>query len=198
MFSKILRRTHMYLALFLTPWVLMYTASTFVMNHRDWFQAIYGKSAPSWIKESETVFGGSVAQDEQPKDTAPKILASLGIQGTHTVTRPDTGGTFSIVRQFATNEKRITFTPASKALLIEHREFRPNVFLERFHRRRGYQTENAVDDTWAFSVDFVVAAIVFWALSGLWLWWELKVTRRLGAAFFLGGIVLFAIFLRTT
>ena len=31
-FSKILRRTHLYLALFLTPWVLMYAVSTLARN----------------------------------------------------------------------------------------------------------------------------------------------------------------------
>ena len=34
MFSKVIRRTHMYVALFLAPWVLMYALSTMVMNHR--------------------------------------------------------------------------------------------------------------------------------------------------------------------
>ena len=33
MFSKLVRRTHMYLALFLTPWMAGYAASTLLMNH---------------------------------------------------------------------------------------------------------------------------------------------------------------------
>lgn len=198
MFSKVLRRTHLYMALFLTPWILMYTASTFVMNHRDWFREIYGKGMPGWRAERETIFEGAIAEGSQPKDIARQILVSLAMDGNHTVAKPADDGSFAIVRQFATNEKRLTFTPSTKKLVIESREFRPNFFLERFHRRRGYQTDYKTDDVWAFTVDVVVAAIVFWALSGLWLWWELKITRALGAAFLLGGIAIFTILLRTT
>jgi hypothetical protein len=37
MISKLLRRSHMYLALFLTPWMLVYALSTMGMNHRQYF-----------------------------------------------------------------------------------------------------------------------------------------------------------------
>jgi hypothetical protein len=40
MISKILRRTHMYLALFLTPWMLIYALSTMAMNHRELFKRL--------------------------------------------------------------------------------------------------------------------------------------------------------------
>jgi len=39
--------------------------------------------------------------------------------------------------------------------------------------------------------------MVFWAASGLWLWWELKSTRRWGALSIVGGFGLFALFLCT-
>ena len=34
MFSRIVRRTHMYLALFLAPWMIGYAVSTIAMQHR--------------------------------------------------------------------------------------------------------------------------------------------------------------------
>ena len=53
MFSKILRRTHMYLALFLAPWVLMYALSTAAMNHRSHLAGAYADKRPvPWVKES--------------------------------------------------------------------------------------------------------------------------------------------------
>ena len=39
--SLIIRRIHLYLALFLTPWMLMYAISTVVMNHRGFFKDYY-------------------------------------------------------------------------------------------------------------------------------------------------------------
>ena len=52
-----------------------------------------------------------------------------------------------------------------------------------------------LDDVWASSVDLFWIAVLFWSLSGLWLWWELKTTRRLGALFLSGGLAVFGLFL---
>ena len=194
MFSKVLRRTHMYLALFLTPWVLMYTLSTLVMNHRHSF----AKGAPAWEPEREVKFAESFAEGATPRDKARQILASLGWDGTFNMQNQAGADRIQFVRQFAVQERRLTFAPESRVVTIERRELRPNFVLERFHRRRGYQQPYAVDGVWAVSVDLGVLAIVFWTLSGLWMWWELKVTRAFGGAFLLGGIALFALFLRTT
>ena len=46
-------------------------------------------------------------------------------------------------------------------------------------------------DVWAASVDLVVFGMLFLALSGLWMWWELEKTRRVGAVFLIGGVLLF-------
>jgi hypothetical protein len=35
--SKLIRRTHMYLALFLTPWMVVYALSSFIFNHHALF-----------------------------------------------------------------------------------------------------------------------------------------------------------------
>ena len=43
----------------------------------------------------------------------------------------------------------------------------------------------------AVSVDIVVAAMVFWALSGVWMWWEMRATRRWGAVCLIVGLGLF-------
>ena len=93
--------------------------------------------------------------------------------------------------------RRITYTPADGRLVIESQVFRTPAFLERMHRRRGYQSGYALDDTWAFSVDLVIVAMIFWVASGLWMWWEMKVTRRLGFAFAASGVAIFALFLST-
>ena len=65
------------------------------------------------------------------------------------------------------------------------------------HRRRGYNTPFITDDLWAISVDLFIVASVLWVASGLWMWWELKVTHRWGTVSLIGGIMLFALFLVT-
>ena len=48
MLSRIIRQTHMYLALFFMPWMLMYALSTMLMNHGPVFRlppmGAYGNS----------------------------------------------------------------------------------------------------------------------------------------------------------
>ncbi len=73
--------------------------------------------------------------------------------------------------------------------------FRSNAFLERFHRRRGFATGYGLDTAWAVAVDLAIVAMVFWVLSGLWMWWEMKATWRLGTAAVAAGAGPFAFFL---
>jgi hypothetical protein len=176
MFSKVVRRTHMYLALFLAPWMLMYALSTIVMNHRAYFLEKYGRGPVPFQKERELTYPGTFPEGAGPRDISRQILASLEMEGAHGVNRS---------------------TPSGNRIVIEKMEPRTNAFLERFHRRRGYTTGYGLDTVWAVSVDLVIVAMVFWALSGLWMWWEMKATRFFGLLAALGGAALFALYLMT-
>ncbi len=190
--SKLLRRTHLYIALFLTPWVLMYTASTFVMNHKS--HAHGSAPPPRWETLSDKPYDGAFPSSANEHDMARQILASVDMDGAHQVSKRG-DGKIVIQRFAAVQPLRLTYEPVSKRLLIERQLPNTSAFLERMHRRRGYQHPYALEDTWAFSVDFFIAGVIFWALSGLWLWWEMKVTRTFGALALAGGIALFASFL---
>jgi hypothetical protein len=194
MFSRLVRRTHMYLALFLSPWMLMYAVSTLVMNHRAMFVERYGSGPVPFHKERELTYDGSFPADADPTIVARQILSSLNLDGAHNAARRKDGA-IVINRNDLLSPRRITFTPETHALVVERIESRPNAFLERFHRRRGYATGYRLDTLWAVSVDLAIAAMIFWALSGLWMWWEMKVTRVLGALAFLSGVGLFALYL---
>jgi hypothetical protein len=194
--SLLIRRTHMYLALFLFPWLLMYALSTAVMNHRALFVDESGGGAPQFERERDLVYDGVFPNDAELRTISRQILASLDLDGAHGVTlRKD--GAIVITRNDLLTPRRITYTPASHALLIERLPHRTNAMLERFHRRRGYATGYTMDTVWAVTVDAAIGAMVFWVLSGLWMWWEMKVTRPLGALALAGGAGLFALFLAT-
>ena len=197
MFSKIVRRTHMYLALFLAPWMLMYGLSTLAMNHRRFFEEIYGPGPPPFVKERELTYDGVFPPGADAKVVASQLLVSLNMDGAHGATRRASDGAVVINRNDFLEPRRITYTPADGKVVIEKMPYRTNTFLERAHRRRGFAQAYIRDDLWAFSVDLVIAAMIFWVLSGLWMWWELKVTRVLGALFMLGGASLFVFYLAT-
>jgi len=193
MFSRLLRRTHLYLGIFLAPWILMYALSTLAMNHRHYFQEKYGRGPAPWQPERELTYDGSFTADTPLRDISRQILLALELDGAHGVNRR-ADGAIVITRQSMAAPRRLTYTPADRRLVIEKAEPRVNAWLERFHRRRGYATGYGLDTVWAVSVDLTIVALVFWAVSGLWMWWEMKSTRPWGAAGLLGGVAIFAFY----
>jgi hypothetical protein len=185
----------MYLALFLFPWMLMYALSTVVMNHRAWFTEPGAPPLP-FEQERQTVYEGVFPENADLRAMSRQILASLDLDGAHGVTRRKDGAVV-INRNDLLTPRRITYQPSDRTLVIERQQSRPNAFLERFHRRRGYATGYGLDTVWAISVDVAIVAMMFWVLSGLWMWWEMRVTRGFGAMALLSGAALFALFLLT-
>jgi len=193
--SLLLRRIHLYLALFLIPWILMYTVSTFVMNHRFLFHEPPPEPPPKYSIERELVYPGEMPDGATPQQIALQLLATLDLDGAHAVARPFSSEKVIINRQHPVSPRRITYTAADKKVVIEKLEFSGAGFLERMHRRRGFQHNYLLEDLWAISVDLTIGALLLLSLTGLWMWWELRVTRPLGAIALGTGIALFAIFL---
>jgi hypothetical protein len=183
----------MYLALFLFPWLLMYALSTAAMNHRTLFARSVPGGAPAYETERQLTYDGVFSDDGDLRIISQQILSSVDLDGAHGVTRRKDGA-IVITRNDLLTPRRLTYTPSTRALLIEKLPYRTNVMLERFHRRRGYATGYALDTAWAITVDVAIAGMVFWVLSGLWMWWEMKVTRKLGALALITGAGLFLLF----
>jgi hypothetical protein len=184
--SRLLRRTHMYLALFLAPWMLGYALSTIVMGHA-W-------TAPqTFAVERELQYDANFQADLAPREQARQILVALDLDGAFSVQGPDPQGRLTINRQDLLTPRRIVYT-AEGHVTVEKGAFRTTTFLNRFHHRRGYDQPYAADKAMALSVDLVVVAMVFWGVSGLWMWWEMRVTRGWGAICALGGILVFGVY----
>ncbi len=190
MFSRVVRRTHMYLALFLTPWMIVYAISTIAMQHRM-------ARPTTFIKEQEETYGNTFEPTTPPREIARQILLDLNLDGAFGVQGPGPDGRLTINRQGMLSPRRITFTPQDRRIVVERLDLETSGFLNRFHRRRGYQQPYAADMAMAVSVDAVIVAMVFWALSGLWMWWEMRATRWWGLACAVTGAGIFALFALT-
>ena len=186
-FSKLVRRTHMYLALFLAPWMLAYALSTIVMNHRMPRPTVF-------VTESEQDYPNVFEAGTPPREIAQQILSDLNLDGAFGVQGPTRDGRLTINRQGMLSPRRITFSPQDRRVVVERLELETSGFLNRFHRRRGYQQPYAADLAMAISVDAVIVAMVFWALSGLWMWWEMRATRWWGLACATAGMGIFVLF----
>ena len=164
--SLIVRRTHMYLALFLFPWMLMYALRTPAMNHRAFFVEKYGSGPAVYEKDREFGYDAAVPEDIELRTISRQILAEAGLDGAHGVTRRKDGA-IVITRNDLATPRRLTYTPSTQTVLVEKMPHRANAFLERFHRRRGYATGYALDTVWAVSVDLVIVAMVILGPLGL-------------------------------
>lgn len=185
----------MYLALFLGPWVVMYAVSTMAMNHRELFTGIYGRGPAPFEPLRETTYPGGFPAGTPPEEMTAALLGHLALDGAHNSPPPRKDGALVFQRQDLIRPYRITYTPADGKLVVERARFQWNSLFNTLHRRRGYQHPYALDDAWAVTVDLFILASVLWALSGLWMWWEMKATRRWGAVSLAIGAAAFAIFL---
>jgi hypothetical protein len=126
--------------------------------------------------------------------TVPTILERTGMatEGEVTVTSiPD------LAFRMSDGEKtwRVTYnaqtgTVAGKPADEEERpEISARRFLTRLHVSHGYPGEPGPRTAWAVIVDAMAAIMVFWGLSGIFMWWQIKATRRVGAAVLLVSLV---------
>jgi len=62
-------------------------------------------------------------------------------------------------------------------------------FLLRLHLAHGYPSEVNARWIWAIVVDVMAGVMVFWGLTGLVMWWQIKATRWFGAIVLIGSVV---------
>ncbi len=195
-FNSFVRTIHMYLALFLIPWILMYALAVFGRNHKELFMSDK-RPIVKFEKEKEQIYKAAFSKDIEPQMVGEQILADLGIEGTYVVRQDIQKGIYIILRRDPVSPRRITYIPAEEKLIVERQLFGTINFLQGLHHRHGYHQEKLMDDTWAFSVDLAIVGMICWVLSGLWMWWGFKVTRRWGLLALLLGFGLFGFFLIT-
>lgn len=195
-FSTVLRRVHLLLALFLAPWVLMYAISTLAMHHQKMFTGEDHRVDPGYTTVSDGPYTRTFEADLDQDVIATAILADLDLDGAHQV-RGNLArrGTLTILRDRPIGSLRITFDQNAQTVRVEKQNYATVYTLEMLHRRRGYAQPYWLNDAWAVIVDAFIVAVVLWALTGLWMWWEMVKTRQLGACCLGLGVAMFAVFL---
>jgi hypothetical protein len=195
--SRVIRRTHMYLALFLTPWMIIYALSGLVLNHNAVVRSFYGAKIGEMKKVEERPYTAAFSADAEPRMIGAQILEELGLSGTFNVQGNATAPRLVINRNGAFAQHRVTYFRTENRLLIEKQTFTAPIFFNRAHFRHGYEQPFLSAKIWGFVVDLAVVGMVFWVLSGLVMWWEIKPARTFGAVCALGGCGLFAVLLFT-
>ncbi len=71
-------------------------------------------------------------------------------------------------------------------------EFDLRSFLLRLHVSRGYPADAGVRTFWGVLVDTTAALMIFWGLSGILMWWQMKPTRFAGGVAMVAGAAIAA------
>jgi hypothetical protein len=194
--NLLFRRAHLYLGLALVPWMLVYALSTFTFNHSEHFRQ-YRPANPAWLPlwERDYAIDLPAGGGDALRATAQRILADNGIAGGFGAQRQGPRLTLNV--QNFWHPLRLTYDPATKKLRAEQRRFAPLEVLIRLHERAGYGQPGVLNNVWAFVVDLYCVASLIWIGTGLYLWWNLPVTRTWGFVTLGGGIVSFLILLGT-
>lgn len=189
----LLRRCHMYLGLFLTPWLAMYAVSTIVFNHPGLIEQHYGGRMARFAPERETDYRKPFPAGATLRQKGEQILDDLHLNGSFGIQQKQ--DRLVIDRRDPAAPRRITFLPARSKLIVERQAFRTDQLLTMLHSQVSYANKLTRVKLWAFTVDLTVAATFLLVITGFWMWWELKVTRLWGTFFALFGIALFGVFL---
>lgn len=190
------RRIHLYVALFFTPWLVLYGLSAIVLNHRDFFVRYYDGHLFEWELQQEMPYQADWPDDAEPQEVGRQVLADLDLTGAYWA-QSWGDGVFAVHRNDPIRPRRMIVTPKDGTLRIEQQVFRIPAFLFQLHRRRGYQQDYLADDAWALSVDVFVVCMIFWVVSGVWMWTRMSSVRRWGGASLAIGFGLFVFFLVT-
>ena len=137
------------------------------------------KQDHSGVKLSDTM-------TDRLKTAIPTLMERKGFpKGEVTITAaPDVK--FPVV--VAGNTWTATFNPLTTSVTGTAGQDQSNLtvrgFLLRMHLTRGYPGEFNTKWFWALGVDAIALTLCFWGISGLFMWWQIKATRKPGLVVF--------------
>ena len=188
-FDHLNRRTHLYLGLFLLPWLLMYGISSFLISHHAWFRS---EEAPPWQPVFEREYRRAIPDGVDLREVAHEILKDCGLEGAYWVQRPGPDE-IRINRFRFRDEIRVVYSIKDQRLRAERQQLRWDQVVLRMHFRGGFQQPSLWDDLWAILVDVACVGILVWVGSGVVMWWRVRRLRLWGAVALGGGTLAFAL-----
>jgi hypothetical protein len=193
--NLIIRRTHLYLGMFLMPWLLVYGLSTLTLNHREWF-AQYLPAEPQflplWEKPQPLIVP---LQDGNLREVVRALLDAHSLQGPFFAQQQ--GRRININVQNFIEPIKVTYDLDRQLLRAEKKKFSLVEVLVRLHFRVGYNGGGTLATIWPMFVDLFCATMLIWIITGLILWWKVRDSRRWGWVTISAGFLAIAVLLMT-
>lgn len=195
MFYRWLRDLHLYVGLFISPFVLLFAASVFYLNHGA---LIPGGEPPHDTYRDLTIPDGfDRLKGREAVDRARAILPQVGVAGEIGYLRyvaKDRHLIFPVTR--AGTEATVDVDLDARTATVTRRPMNLWESISYLHKMPGPHNValrgNWVGtQAWRVFADATIYLILFISLSGLYLWWAIKAERRIGIALLAGGAATF-------
>lgn len=185
--DKINRRTHLYLGLFLMPWLLMYGVSSFIIIRQSWFG---GEKQAAWEPVFEKEYRHPIPEQRELRAVAQEILKDCDLEGAFGANKPSPD-ILQINRFSFWDSTRLTFSVKEQKLKVERQRMRLSQAIVRMHFRAGFGQPRFWENFWGLLVDLACLGLLIWVASGLIMWWRLPRLRTWGAIAVGGGLLSF-------
>jgi len=194
-FQHFNRRLHLYLAMFLLPWFIIYGVSSAPFSHPTWFRNA-GEGRIQWLPRFDKPYAAEFAPGTEARVAAAQVLRENGLDGAYGANwvNPRQLNIFMFSFLSAT---RLSYHLDQKRLVAEDRPSEITPILTGIHARGGFEQPLVMNDLWGVVVDIVCIGFLLWIATGIYMWWHLPSTRVWGWVALIGGAALFAIFLVT-
>ena len=195
-FYAVVRDLHLYVGLFLSPFVLVFAISVVFLVH-SWVPGA-GKTPATRRAENVSIPAGfEQLKGREQVEAAHTVLESIGVRGE-----------IGFVRQFP-RERRFVFpvsVPGRETMVDINLENRSAEISARttgvwdalvyLHKMPGPHNVNIRGNStfmhaWRWLADATVYLLLFLSMSGVYLWTVLRSERRAGAALLVAGAVSF-------
>ena len=170
---RIIRNTHLLLASFSLPFLIMYGISAVQMSHSGWFDMKPAVHERDLTLDRGQTDARRIARDVMDRDPAIKgELSNVQTGNTGVTLRIVVPGTVHEVRYDATSGTAHVRTSVAGVMGM----------LNRLHHWAGFWHEPPSMKAWAALVAIVSTALLLVGATGLYMWFTRRPERRLGMA----------------
>jgi hypothetical protein len=197
-FYLVTRDLHLYVGLFISPFVLVFAVSVLYLVH-----GLAVRPAPGAADRARTVANVVVPDDalrlqgRERVDALRPILAQLDVRGEVDFVRHVAQEHRLIVPvRLPDRDTVVTFDYEQRTARIASIEHAMSAALVYLHKMPGPHNADVRGNSllmrvWRVGADATVYAILFLTLSGLYLWFALRAERRIGLLLMLAGAATF-------
>ena len=186
-----IRTLHLYVGLFVSPFVLIFSISVLVLNHTDFVNSINPVKHLPVVKTRLD----KIPYDSTDLQTAKEIIQKLGIKGEiDFISQNDDHISFPVTLPGV--RTKIDVNKHTNDVLITREEEGTLRATNYLHKMPGPHNTKlrgnaAFMKNWRVLADMVVYLLLFLSASGIFLWYFLKAERKLGWLAIVFGAIIF-------